>query len=88
MLRSFPQLLPAVLEMWKDSLLGFAVNDAGNVMMPSMIMMIMLGSNWLIMLFANTTAACCNEGKFILHRWSGYHCRVWCGVDEQHVYEQ
>jgi anaerobic C4-dicarboxylate transporter DcuA len=36
---------------------GFAVNAAGNVLMPSMIMMIMLGATGLIILFANTTAA-------------------------------
>jgi anaerobic C4-dicarboxylate transporter DcuA len=36
---------------------GFAVNEAGHVLMPSMIMMIMLGAAGLIVLFANTTAA-------------------------------
>ena len=35
----------------------FAVNAAGQVQMPSMIMMIMLAAAGLIILFANTTAA-------------------------------
>lgn len=55
-LGSFPQLLPAFAD--KPGFTpGFAVNDAGHVMMPSMIMMIMLGATGLIILFANTTAA-------------------------------
>ncbi len=36
---------------------GFAVNEAGNVLMPSMIMMIMLAATGLIILLTNTTAA-------------------------------
>lgn len=36
---------------------GFAVNEAGHVLMPSMIMMIMLAATGLIILLANTTAA-------------------------------
>ncbi|HEV8514505.1 MAG TPA: anaerobic C4-dicarboxylate transporter family protein [Cyclobacteriaceae bacterium] len=55
-LGSFPQLLPSFSN--KPGFTpGFAVNDAGNVMMPSMIMMIMLAAAGLIILFANTTAA-------------------------------
>lgn len=55
-LGSFPELLPSFGG--RDGFTpGFAVNDAGNVMMPSMIMMIMLGAAGLIILFANTTAA-------------------------------
>jgi anaerobic C4-dicarboxylate transporter DcuA len=54
-LGSFPQLLPSFgsVEGFKP---GFAVNDSGRVMMPSMIMMIMLAATGLIVLFANTTA--------------------------------
>lgn len=56
LLGSFPDLLPqfsgrAGFEP------GFAVNAAGRVQMPSMIMMIMLAAAGLIILFANTTAA-------------------------------
>lgn len=36
---------------------GFAVNEAGHVLMPSMIMIIMLAATGLIILLANTTAA-------------------------------
>jgi anaerobic C4-dicarboxylate transporter DcuA len=55
-LGSFPQLLPefGTKEGFSP---GFAVNEAGHVLMPSMIMMIMLGATGLIILFANTTAA-------------------------------
>jgi anaerobic C4-dicarboxylate transporter DcuA len=35
---------------------GFAVNEAGHVLMPSMIMIIMLAATGFIILFANTTA--------------------------------
>lgn len=50
-----PQLLPAFGN--KPGFTpGFAVNEAGHVLMPSMIMMIMLGATGLIVLFANTTA--------------------------------
>lgn len=55
-LGSFPELLPAFGSEPGFSP-GFAVNGAGNVLMPSMIMMIMLGATGLIILFANTTAA-------------------------------
>ncbi len=55
-LGSFPQLLPAFGNKPGFSP-GFAVNEAGNVLMPSMIMMIMLAATGLIILFANTTAA-------------------------------
>ena len=55
MLSSFPQLLPHFGNKEGFSP-GFAVNDAGNVMMPSMIMIIMLAATGLIVLFANTTA--------------------------------
>lgn len=55
-LGSFPQLLPEFGN--KPGFTpGFAVNEAGHVLMPSMIMMIMLGATGLIILFANTTAA-------------------------------
>ncbi|HOX82996.1 MAG TPA: anaerobic C4-dicarboxylate transporter [Chryseolinea sp.] len=56
MLSSFPQLLPHFGNAEGFSP-GFAVNDAGNVMMPSMIMIIMLAATGLIVLFANTTAS-------------------------------
>ncbi|HEY3404269.1 MAG TPA: anaerobic C4-dicarboxylate transporter [Ohtaekwangia sp.] len=56
LLGSFPELLPAFGDKPGFSP-GFAVNEAGNVLMPSMIMMIMLGATGLIILFANTTAA-------------------------------
>jgi anaerobic C4-dicarboxylate transporter DcuA len=56
LLGSFPFLLPdfSGIEGFKA---GFAVNALGQVQMPSMIMMIMLGASGLIILFANTTAA-------------------------------
>jgi anaerobic C4-dicarboxylate transporter DcuA len=56
LLGSFPNLLPQFsgVEGFEP---GFAVNAAGRVQMPSMIMMIMLGAAGLIILFANTTAA-------------------------------
>lgn len=55
-LGSFPQLLPEFGN--KPGFTpGFAVNEAGHVLMPSMIMMIMLAATGLIILFANTTAA-------------------------------
>lgn len=55
-LGSFPSLLPefADKEGFKP---GFAVNGAGQVQMPSMIMMIMLACAGLIILFCKTTAA-------------------------------
>jgi anaerobic C4-dicarboxylate transporter DcuA len=56
MLSSFPELLPHFGGKEGFSP-GFAVNDAGNVMMPSMIMIIMLGATGVIVLFANTTAS-------------------------------
>ncbi len=55
-LGSFPQLLPNFAN-GEDFVPGFAVNAAGQVQMPSMIMMIMLGAAGLIILFAKTTAA-------------------------------
>ena len=53
---SFPALLPtfAELEGFKP---GFAVNAAGQLQVPSMIMMIMLAAAGLIILFANTKAS-------------------------------
>ena len=55
-LGSFPQLLPEFGN--KPGFTpGFAVNEAGHVLMPSMIMMIMLAATGLIVLLANTTAA-------------------------------
>jgi anaerobic C4-dicarboxylate transporter DcuA len=55
LLGSFPGLLPNFggAEGFKPN---FAVNDAGQVQMPAMIMMIMLGATGLIILFAKTTA--------------------------------
>jgi anaerobic C4-dicarboxylate transporter DcuA len=56
LLGSFPQLLPEFSG--KEGFTpGFAVNDAGQVQMPSMIMMIMLASAGLIILLANTKAS-------------------------------
>lgn len=54
-LGSFPQLLPEFGNKPGFSP-GFAVNEAGHVLMPSMIMMIMLAATGLIILFANTSA--------------------------------
>ena len=53
---SFPQLLP---EFGSEPgfVPGFAVNASGNLLMPSMIMIIMLSATGLIILLANTTAA-------------------------------
>jgi len=55
LLGSFPGLLPNFggTEGFKSN---FAVNDSGQVQMPAMIMMIMLGATGLIILFAKTTA--------------------------------
>ncbi len=53
---SFPSLLPEFSQK-KDFVPGFAVNAAGQLQVPSMIMMIMLAATGLIILFANTTAA-------------------------------
>jgi anaerobic C4-dicarboxylate transporter DcuA len=55
-LGSFPSLLPEFSgkEGFRP---GFAVNAAGQVQMPSMIMMIMLAAAGLIILFCKTTAA-------------------------------
>ncbi len=53
---SFPSLLPVYSEN-KDFVPGFAVNAAGQLQVPSMIMMIMLAAAGLIILFANTKAA-------------------------------
>ncbi len=51
-----PSLLPSFADM-EGFKPGFTVNAAGQVQMPSMIMMIMLGATGLIILFAKTTAA-------------------------------
>jgi len=56
LLGSFPALLPSFSEV-AGFQPGFAVNAAGQVQMPSMIMMIMLGATGFIILFANTTAS-------------------------------
>jgi len=55
-LGSFPSLLPEFSGR-EGFAPGFAVNAAGQVQMPSMIMMIMLASAGLIILFCKTTAA-------------------------------
>jgi anaerobic C4-dicarboxylate transporter DcuA len=53
---SFPSLLPEFSG--KEGFTpGFAVNAAGRIQVPSMIMMIMLAATGFIILFANTTAA-------------------------------
>jgi anaerobic C4-dicarboxylate transporter DcuA len=53
---SFPDLLPSFGS--KENFTpGFAVNAAGHLQVPSMIMMIMLAAAGLIILFAKTTAA-------------------------------
>jgi anaerobic C4-dicarboxylate transporter DcuA len=56
LLGSFPKLLPEFSGKEGFSP-GFAVNAAGQVQMPSMIMIIMLASAGLIILFANTKAS-------------------------------
>jgi anaerobic C4-dicarboxylate transporter DcuA len=56
LLGSFPSLLPEFSGV-EGFVPGFAVNAAGQVQMPSMIMMIMLAAAGLIILLANTTAA-------------------------------
>jgi anaerobic C4-dicarboxylate transporter DcuA len=56
LLGSFPALLPNFSDV-EGFTPGFAVNAAGQVQMPSMIMMIMLAAAGLIILFAKTTAA-------------------------------
>ncbi|HSB91644.1 MAG TPA: anaerobic C4-dicarboxylate transporter family protein, partial [Flavitalea sp.] len=56
LLGSFPSLLPTFSEK-PDFQPGFAVNAAGQVQMPSMIMIIMLAAAGLIILFCKTTAA-------------------------------
>jgi len=56
LLGSFPDLLPEFSG--KEGFIpGFAVNEAGQVQIPSMIMIVMLAAAGLIILFANTTAA-------------------------------
>lgn len=52
---SFPQLLPEFGNK-ADFHPGFAVNEAGHLLMPSIIMIIMLAATGFIILFANTTA--------------------------------
>jgi anaerobic C4-dicarboxylate transporter DcuA len=56
LLGSFPSLLPefSTSENFQP---GFAVNAAGQLQMPSMIMMVMLAAAGFIILFAKTTAA-------------------------------
>jgi anaerobic C4-dicarboxylate transporter DcuA len=56
LLGSFPDLLPEFSGR-EGFTPGFAVNAAGRLQMPSMIMMIMLAATGFIILFANTTAA-------------------------------
>jgi anaerobic C4-dicarboxylate transporter DcuA len=56
LLGSFPSLLPEFPKT-DEFVRTFAVNAAGQVQIPSMIMMIMLAAAGLIILFANTTAA-------------------------------
>lgn len=56
MLGSFPQLLPSFAEK-ANFVPSFAVNAAGQVQMPSMIMMIMLAATGLIIILGKTTAA-------------------------------
>ena len=56
LLGSFPFLLPEFSD--KEGFApGFAVNNAGQVQMPSMIMMVMLAAAGFIILFCKTTAA-------------------------------
>ncbi|HEV8271712.1 MAG TPA: anaerobic C4-dicarboxylate transporter [Chitinophagaceae bacterium] len=55
LLGSFPSLLPVFSGEGFNP--GFSVNASGQVQMPSMIMMIMLGAAGLIILFCKTTAA-------------------------------
>jgi anaerobic C4-dicarboxylate transporter DcuA len=56
LLGSFPQLLPEFSG--KEAFVpGFAVNEAGQVQMPSMIMMIMLAAAGFIILLADTKAS-------------------------------
>jgi anaerobic C4-dicarboxylate transporter DcuA len=56
LLGSFPSLLPEFSHR-EGFVPGFAVNTAGQLQMPSMIMMVMLAAAGLIILFAKTTAA-------------------------------
>lgn len=56
LLGSFPGLLPDFSGR-AGFTANFAVNEAGQVMMPAMIMMVMLAAAGLIILFAKTTAA-------------------------------
>ena len=56
LLGSFPDLLPSFSGI-SGFTANFAVNEAGQVQMPSMIMMIMLAATGLIILFAKTTAS-------------------------------
>ncbi len=55
-LGAFPSLIPDFPKT-DDFVRTFALNDSGQVQIPSMIMMIMLAAAGLIILFANTTAA-------------------------------
>ena len=56
LLGSFPSMLPEFSHV-EGFVPGFAVNAAGQLQMPSMIMMVMLAAAGLIILFAKTTAA-------------------------------
>jgi anaerobic C4-dicarboxylate transporter DcuA len=56
LLGSFPELLPNFSDK-PNFTPGFAVNAAGQVQMPSMIMMVMLAATGLIIMFCKTTAA-------------------------------
>jgi anaerobic C4-dicarboxylate transporter DcuA len=56
LLGSFPELLPEFSGK-QNFTPGFAVNAAGQVQMPSMIMMVMLAATGFIILFCKTTAA-------------------------------
>ena len=55
LLGSFPSLLPEFSG--AEGVASFAVNEAGQVKMPAMIMMIMLGATGVIILLAKTTAS-------------------------------
>ncbi|MBL7845677.1 MAG: anaerobic C4-dicarboxylate transporter [Cyclobacteriaceae bacterium] len=64
-LGSFPELLPEFGHKEGFSP-GFAVNEAGHVLMPSMIMIIMLAATGLIILFANTTAGAVTKASLFM----------------------
>lgn len=64
-LGSFPELLPEFGHKEGFSP-GFAVNEAGHVLMPSMIMIIMLAATGLIILLANTTAGAVTKASLFM----------------------